>query len=63
MSDEVERALGRGVRLDAWSSYLPGANALSKTLGQHVNPSDSEGRDGWALPSRSHAEPPSAGAT
>lgn len=47
MSDEVESLLGRSVRLDVWSCYPPGANALSKTLRQHVNTSHWEQQKWW----------------
>lgn len=47
MSDEVESALGRSVRLDVWTSYLPGASALSKTRRQHVNVSYCEEEKRW----------------
>lgn len=36
ISDEVRLLLDRTVKLDVWASYLPGPNALSKTLRQHV---------------------------
>lgn len=42
ISDGVELLLGWLVKLDVWASYLPGPNALSETLRQHVNMSQFE---------------------
>lgn len=55
MSDEVESLAGRSIRLDVWTSYLAGADALSKTPRQHVNMSQCEEQKWWVSRSRSHA--------